>query len=79
MVADALGATEANPMCMDSDLGNVFTYLTVDLPSWVKDHLQVSADPRDWAIGGYSYGGTCALQTAVSAPARVSDISRHLG
>lgn len=69
VVADALGDTEANPMCMDSDLGNVFTYLSVDLPTWVRGHLQVSSDPHDWAIGGYSYGGTCALQTSLSAPA----------
>ncbi|MET4048489.1 MULTISPECIES: alpha/beta hydrolase-fold protein [unclassified Rhodococcus (in: high G+C Gram-positive bacteria)] len=69
VVADALGDTEANPMCMDSDLGNAFTYLSVDLPTWVSGHLQVASDPREWAIGGYSYGGTCALQTAVLAPA----------
>lgn len=69
VVADALGDTEANPMCMDSNLGNAFTYLAVDLPTWVSGHLQVASDPRDWAIGGYSYGGTCALQTAVLAPA----------
>ncbi|WP_072807294.1 alpha/beta hydrolase [Rhodococcoides yunnanense] len=68
VVADALGDTEANPMCMDSLLGNVFTYLSVDLPAWMRDNFQVSPDEGTWAIGGYSYGGTCALQTAVSAP-----------
>lgn len=68
VVADALGDTEANPMCMDSLLGNVFTYLTVDLPAWMQDNFQVSRDESNWAIGGYSYGGTCALQTAVMAP-----------
>ncbi|MGB7236563.1 MAG: alpha/beta hydrolase-fold protein [Rhodococcus sp. (in: high G+C Gram-positive bacteria)] len=68
VVADGLGDTEANPMCMDSDLGNAFTYLSVDVPAWAKSHLQVSEDPHSWAIGGYSYGGTCALQAAVLAP-----------
>lgn len=68
IVADALGDAEANPMCMDSELGNVFTYLSVDLPEWATEHLQVSPDTKNWAIGGYSYGGTCALQTAVRAP-----------
>lgn len=68
VVADALGDTDANPMCMDSDLGNVFTYLSVDVPQWMKKNLQVSEDPDSWAIGGYSYGGTCAMQTAVLAP-----------
>lgn len=68
VVADGLGDTDANPMCMDSNLGNAFTYLSVDVPSWMKEHLQVSTDASRWAIGGYSYGGTCALQTAVLAP-----------
>ncbi|MDJ0391997.1 alpha/beta hydrolase-fold protein [Rhodococcus sp. G-MC3] len=68
IVADALGDADANPMCMDSALGNVFSYLSVDLPAWAADHLQVSTDTKNWAIGGYSYGGTCALQTAVRAP-----------
>lgn len=68
MVADGLGDTEANPMCMDSDLGNAATYLSVDVPHWVRSNFRVSSDPRAWAVGGYSYGGTCALQLAVTAP-----------
>ncbi len=68
VVADGLGDTEANPMCMDSDLGNAATYLSVDVPQWIRSNFRVSADPRAWAVGGYSYGGTCALQLAVAAP-----------
>lgn len=68
VVADGLGDTEANPMCMDSDLGNAATYLSVDVPHWIRSNFRVSSDPRAWAVGGYSYGGTCALQLAVTAP-----------
>lgn len=68
VVADGLGDTEANPMCMDSDLGNAATYLTVDVPQWVRSNFHVSSDPRSWAVGGYSYGGTCALQLATTDP-----------
>ncbi|QII00876.1 esterase family protein [Rhodococcoides fascians A21d2] len=68
VVADGLGDTEANPMCMDSDLGNAATYLSVDVPQWVRSNFRASPDPRAWAVGGYSYGGTCALQLAVTAP-----------
>ncbi|CCQ16966.1 putative esterase [Rhodococcus sp. AW25M09] len=67
VVADGLGDTEANPMCMDSDLGNAATYLSVDVPDWVRSNFRVSSDSRAWAVGGYSYGGTCALQLAVTA------------
>ncbi|MDV8075823.1 alpha/beta hydrolase-fold protein [Rhodococcus sp. IEGM 1370] len=68
VVADGLGDTEANPMCMDSNLGNAATYLSVDVPHWIRSNFRVSSDPRAWAVGGYSYGGTCALQLAVTAP-----------
>ncbi|MGV8873479.1 MAG: alpha/beta hydrolase [Rhodococcus sp. (in: high G+C Gram-positive bacteria)] len=68
VVADGLGDTEANPMCMDSNLGNAATYLSVDVPHWIRSNFRVSSDPQAWAVGGYSYGGTCALQLAVTAP-----------
>jgi S-formylglutathione hydrolase FrmB len=55
-------------MCLDSKLGNVETYLSVDVPNWIRGHLQVAGEPRHWAIGGFSQGGTCALQLAVRAP-----------
>ncbi|MGW0045157.1 alpha/beta hydrolase [Rhodococcus sp. NPDC003348] len=68
VVADGTGSTLANPLCLDSKLGNVATYLATDVPAWVKANLQVDPDPRAWAIGGLSYGGTCALQMATNHP-----------
>lgn len=68
VVADALGGALAQTLCVDSDRGRVFTYLTVDVPAWIRDTLQVDPDPAHWAVGGLSFGGTCALQLAVNAP-----------
>lgn len=68
VVADQLGSQLAHPLCMDSQLGNTFSYLSVDVPAWIRSHLQVDPNPRHWAVGGYSAGGTCALQLAVNAP-----------
>ncbi|MDV7357272.1 alpha/beta hydrolase-fold protein [Rhodococcus oxybenzonivorans] len=68
VVADATGSQIANPLCVDSPLGNVATYLTKDVPAWVTSNLQVNRDPRAWAIGGLSYGGTCSLQMATNYP-----------
>ena len=68
VVPDILGSTTANPLCLDSRLGNVATYLRVDVPTWIRAHLKVNPDPRTWAIGGLSAGGTCSLQMAVNAP-----------
>ncbi|QCQ91203.1 alpha/beta hydrolase-fold protein [Rhodococcus sp. SGAir0479] len=68
VVPDGTGSQLANPLCVDSPLGNVATYLAVDVPAWVKTHLQVDPDPRSWAVGGLSYGGTCSLQLATNYP-----------
>ncbi|WP_225924683.1 alpha/beta hydrolase-fold protein [Pseudonocardia abyssalis] len=54
------------PQCPHSLLGRAETYLAVDVPAWVGQHLQV--DPVRRAIGGFSFGGTCAVQLAVHRP-----------
>ncbi|MDH3061495.1 alpha/beta hydrolase-fold protein, partial [Gordonia alkanivorans] len=63
------GSTMANPICVDSKLGNVATYLSQDVPDWVAANLKLAnTDSRSWAVGGLSYGGTCALQLATNYP-----------
>jgi S-formylglutathione hydrolase FrmB len=54
--------SQENPMCLDSALGNVETYLTVDVPSWIKSHLNVLSGRNNWSIAGFSEGGTCSIQ-----------------
>jgi S-formylglutathione hydrolase FrmB len=66
VMPDHLGDPLANPLCVDSPLGNAFSYLTVDVPAWIRAALQV--DPDGWAVGGLSNGGTCSVQLAVNAP-----------
>ena len=68
VMPDHLGGPLNNPLCMDSRLGRVATYLSIDVPAWIRANLQVDPDPSRWAIGGFSNGGTCALQMAVTAP-----------
>ena len=68
VVADQLGAPTADPLCVDSPNGNVFTYLTVDVPEWIRTNLGVDPDHRHWAAGGLSAGGTCELELALRAP-----------
>lgn len=69
VVADPLGSRLGQTLCVDSPAGNAFTYLSVDVPAWIRSTLQVDTDPRHWAVGGISAGGTCALQLAVNDPA----------
>jgi len=65
---DQLGDPDTNPMCVDSPLGNSATYLTVDVPAWIRANLPVLPDAHDWAIGGLSQGGTCAIQLGAAHP-----------
>jgi S-formylglutathione hydrolase FrmB len=67
VMPDDLGSEFANPLCLNSRLGEVQTYLTVDVPDWITSHLQVRPPGRGWAIGGFSEGGTCAIQLSTQA------------
>ncbi|WP_165841716.1 alpha/beta hydrolase, partial [Corynebacterium heidelbergense] len=59
---DSSGGQWKNPVCTDSPLGNVNTYLSVDIPQWLRTEFDATGDQSRWTIGGLSYGGTCALQ-----------------
>nr|WP_241732116.1 alpha/beta hydrolase-fold protein [Galbitalea soli] len=66
---DQLGSPYVNPMCVDGRLGNSRSYLTIDVPRWIRAHLSVLSGRRAWAIGGFSQGGTCSVQLAAGDPA----------
>lgn len=57
------------PVCVNSKMGQAATYLTKDVPAWVKSTFGVGTlSSRQWAIGGFSYGGTCAMTLAMNHP-----------
>ncbi|MEO5992637.1 MAG: alpha/beta hydrolase-fold protein [Arthrobacter sp.] len=64
VIPDVNGSAKGNTMCMDSRIAKADTYLSTDVPAWIKATLRVDPDPARWAIGGFSFGGTCALQMA---------------
>lgn len=68
VVVDQLGGDWTNPLCSDTSHGKVATYLQETVPTWLEENLQVSTDHSQWAIGGLSNGGTCALQVVTRAP-----------
>jgi len=68
VMPDPLGSTLANPLCADTSLGKADTYLAKDVPAWIAAHLQVDPNTAHWAVGGFSFGGTCSLQLAVNHP-----------
>ena len=81
VIPDQLGTAYANPMCVDSPLGNSATYLSVDVPHWIRAHLNVMNNRTKWAIGGFSQGGTCSIQLGSRFPGlfgSIFDVSGEL-
>lgn len=61
VVVDNIGSVANDTECVDSPRGNVETYLSVDVPNYIKTHYSVSHTPSQWAIGGLSIGGMCGI------------------
>ena len=74
VVPDQLGPQSGNPMCVDGPLGNSSSYLERDVPAWITSHLRVQTGAAAWTIGGFSQGGTCAIQIGAGDPARFGNI-----
>lgn len=68
VVPDPNGSQSANTMCMDSRIAQADTFLTEDVVGWISSTLAVDTDHRQWAAGGFSFGGTCALQLGTRHP-----------
>ena len=60
-IVDDLGSTTNDTECVDSARGNVETYLTKDVPAYIKSHYEVTGNSSGWGIGGLSLGGMCSL------------------
>ncbi|MDN6474194.1 alpha/beta hydrolase [Corynebacterium flavescens] len=68
IAVDATGSETANPICADSDVAKVMTYLAEDVPAGIKSRFRVDKDQSHWTVAGLSYGGTCAMQIATNHP-----------
>jgi len=74
VLPDDNGSFFGDTECVNGPLGHAETYLTVDVPAFVRKRFGAATDPRQWAIGGISEGGTCALVLALRHP----DVYRHV-
>ena len=61
---DATGSFTGNPLCV----GWAHDYISDELPQAIPQFFRVDEDRSHWVLGGLSYGGTCALQIATTAP-----------
>jgi len=82
LTIDQIGSPTQNPLCIDSPRGNVHTYVMTDVLAYLRNNLHVSTVRRNWAIGGYSNGGECALSFGAQYPqtfGSILDVSGEIG
>ena len=67
-MVDNTGSLTNDTECVDSGRGNLETYLTVDVPNYIKQHYKVDDNASNWGIGGLSMGGMCSAMLALRHP-----------
>lgn len=73
VIPDHSGTFTNDTECVDSKRGNSEQYLSVDVPSFIRQTYNVSPLPGNWGIGGLSEGGMCAAMLTL----RHQDTYRH--
>jgi enterochelin esterase-like enzyme len=68
LTIDQIGSPAKNPLCIDSSAGKVHTYVMTDVVNYVNSALHVAPGRLNWAVGGYSNGGECALSFGAKHP-----------
>jgi enterochelin esterase-like enzyme len=68
LVVDQLADPSQDPLCLDTDLGEVETYVMQDVVPWARQHLNVLQGPRSTTVAGYSNGGGCAAYFGAKYP-----------
>ena len=79
VMPDINGARRTDTECVNGPRGNVETYLTRDVPAYLRAHLPVAAPGRHWAIAGISEGATCSLMLGIRHPGLFSTIGFFSG
>lgn len=74
VVVDPNGSSSGNSLCMDSRIAKADTYLSIDVPRWITETLDVGAGRKNWGVGGFSFGGTCAMQLGTRHPELYSSV-----
>ena len=67
VMPDANGAAQDTEW-VNSKLGNAETYLTQDVPAYIRTEFNAATGAHSVAVGGLSAGGTCATVLALRNP-----------
>ncbi|MFI6998414.1 alpha/beta hydrolase [Nocardia sp. NPDC050175] len=79
---DSSGSFNNDTECVNGPRGDAADHLTRDVPSYLESRFGAAADPAQWAVVGWSMGGTCAVDLAVMHPELIHtfvDIAGDIG
>lgn len=62
---DPTGGLTNDTECVDGPHGNVDTHITREVRPFVLSRFGAARDPQQWAVAGWSMGGTCAIDLTV--------------
>ncbi|MDA3630727.1 alpha/beta hydrolase-fold protein [Saccharopolyspora sp. WRP15-2] len=65
VMPDVNGSTFDDTECVNSPRGNAETYLTEDVPNYIRTQFLTRDPGKDWAVAGLSEGGSCAIMLAL--------------
>jgi S-formylglutathione hydrolase FrmB len=75
VMPDTLGVNVSDTECVNSHLGQADTYLSVDVPNYIRRTFNAGTGEESFAVAGFSSGGTCALMISLRHP----DVFRTFG
>ena len=65
---DSSGSFNNDTECVNGQRGNAADHLTKEVRPYVISQFGASSDPSNWAVVGWSAGGTCAIDLTVMHP-----------
>jgi S-formylglutathione hydrolase FrmB len=65
---DSSGSFNNDTECVNGPRGNAADHLTKDVRPYVVSRFGTASDPAEWAVVGWSMGGTCAIDLTVMHP-----------
>jgi S-formylglutathione hydrolase FrmB len=68
VMPDVNGSELGDTECVDSSLGRVETYLTVDVPAYLRKTFHTTDAAQSIAVAGNSAGGMCAVMLTLRHP-----------
>ncbi len=68
VLIDPSGGLRNDTECVDGPRGNVDTHVADEVRPYVIAHFAAAPSARNWAVVGWSMGGTCAVDLAVRHP-----------